>query len=156
MAMSYMTLTLGRDKGIRFYLLRGGSGGKGNCHFATASHRTPRHATRGNAGQMMDVVLEMKLIADVGLVGVPNVGKSTFLSALTNARTKVGDYAFTTLRPHLGSYVLDIERSLVLADLPGIVKGGALGKRIGIGFFASHRTHSIFVLYDRFDVFESL
>jgi GTPase len=121
------------EPGQRLLLLRGGDGGKGNAHFKTSTNRAPRKFTKGFPGEELWVWLRLKLIADAGLLGLPNAGKSTFLNAVTNAQAKVGDYPFTTLKPQLG-VVSHRGRELVLADIPGLIKGAADGVGIGDRF----------------------
>ncbi|GFI61445.1 GTPase Obg [Clostridiales bacterium] len=115
-------------------IINGGKGGRGNQHFATPTRQAPRYAERGQKSKEYDVILELKLIADVGLIGFPNVGKSTFLSMVTNANPKIANYHFTTLSPNLGVVRLNSGEDFVLADIPGIVEGASQGVGLGIEF----------------------
>ena len=115
----------------RFLLLNGGKGGNGNQHYATSTMQAPRYAQPGQPAQELELLLELKVIADVGLVGFPNVGKSTFLSKVTNARPKIANYHFTTLNPNLGVVDLDDAKGFVIADIPGLIEGASEG--IGLG-----------------------
>ncbi len=137
------------EPGQKLIVAHGGKGGLGNQHFATSRNQTPRLATKGEPPEEHKLRLELKLIADVGIVGVPNAGKSSFLAAVTNATPKIADYPFTTLEPNLGVTELDPDTTLVLADIPGLIEGAHMGVGLGDAFLRHiQRTRVIIHLLD--------
>ena len=124
-------------------LLEGGLGGRGNWHFKSATNQTPRYAQPGIEGSELDITLELKVLADIGLVGFPNAGKSTLLSVLTAAKPKIADYEFTTLKPNLGIVEYRDYRSFIMADIPGIIEGAADGKGLGHYFLRHIERNSV-------------
>lgn len=133
----------------RLVICKGGRGGRGNQHFATSRNQAPRTAEKGEPAEEKRLKLELKLIADIGLIGVPNAGKSTLLSVLTNAKPKIAPYPFTTLEPNLGVAEIDVNTSVVLADIPGLIEGAAAGAGLGHDFLRHvQRTRVLIHLLD--------
>jgi GTP-binding protein len=131
---SAQTLVDLAEHGQRALLAKGGKGGLGNIHFKSSTNRSPRQCTKGEPGEEIELYLELKVLADVGLLGMPNAGKSTFIRSVSAAKPKVADYPFTTLHPNLGVVRVDTNRSFVIADIPGLIEGAAEGAGLGHQF----------------------
>jgi GTP-binding protein len=140
------------ENGQAVVIAKGGKGGFGNAHFVSSTRQAPRVAEKGEAGEKLELILELRLIADVGIVGLPNAGKSTFLSTISNAKAEIADYPFTTLRPNLGVVDIDTQTTLLFADIPGLIEGASEGKGLGDEFLRHiERTKVLVHLIDAYE-----